>query len=102
MKYLKGATEAILVTLSEAQKNCDKAHFRTRCLAIELSYRGKSAEYIADLIKVRRETVYIWLNRWESSGLAGLMIAHGRGLKAKLDSLIVEPQQESIELIKKK
>ena len=62
----------------------------------------KSAEYIADLIKVRRETVYIWLNRWESSGLAGLMIAQGRGLKAKLDSLIVEPQQESIELIKKK
>jgi transposase len=102
MKHLKGATEAILVTLSEAQKNCTKAHFRTRCLAIELSYRGKSPEYIADLIKIRRETVYIWLNRWESSGLAGLQIVRGRGLKAKLDSLLFEPQKESIDLIKKK
>jgi transposase len=90
------------VTLQDARKNALKAHFRNRCHAIELSDRGKSVPYIADLLKTRTDTIYTWINRWESMGLAGLMILPGRGLKAKLNSFLTEPLQETVELIKKK
>jgi transposase len=102
MRYIKAIIEAELVTLQEAQKHSDKAHFRQRSLAIELSFRGKSVPYIADLLKTRTDTIYTWMNRWESSGIIGLMIAPGRGVKAKLDNFLTEPLQESVELIKKK
>jgi transposase len=102
MKRVTPLLPCELVTLQEAQKNAPKAHFRTRCHAIELSDRGKSVPYIADLLQTRTDTVYTWINRWESMGLVGLMILPGRGLKAKLNTLLIEPLQESVELIKKK
>ena len=102
MRYVSKLTEFELVTLQEAQKNSMKVHFRNRCLAIELSSRGKSGVYIANLLSTRPETIYTWMNRWESMGITGLKILSGRGLKAKLDILLSEPELESVELIKKK
>jgi transposase len=102
MKRVEPLTEGELVTLQEAQKNSKKDHFRRRCLAIELSDRGKSVPYIADLLKTRTDTVYTWMNRWDSVGLCGLMIQPGRGVKAQLDKLLTTPTEESIDLIKKK
>ena len=101
MRYIKKLSDAELVTLQEAQKNSLKAHFRARCLAIELSSSGKSVPYIADLLNTRTDTVYTWMNRWECVGITRLKILWGRGLKAKLDILLTEPKLESIELIKK-
>lgn len=98
MKRVNSLLPSELVTLQEAQKNALKAHFRTRCYAIELSDRGKTVPYIADLLKTRTDTIYTWINRWDSVGIVGLMILPGRGLKAKL----LAPLQESVELIKKK
>lgn len=96
-------TEGELVTLQEAQKNSKKAHFRTRSLAIELRLsRNKSVAYIADLLQVRENAIYKWLSRWETMGIVGLMIMPGRGVKAAMDSLLKEPNEESIALIKKK
>ena len=102
MKRVKPLLPIELVTLQEAQKNSPKAHFRNRCYAIELSGRGKSVRYIADLFNTRTDTVYTWINRWESMGIVGLMILSGRGLKAKLNRFLIEPLQETVELIKKK
>jgi transposase len=102
MKRVKPLLASELVTLQDAQKHAVKAHFRNRCHAIELSDRGKSVPYIADLLKTRTDTIYTWINRWESMGIIGLTIQPGRGLKAKLNSLLNEPLQESVELIKKK
>jgi transposase len=102
MKSVVPLTEDELVTLQEAQKNSKKDHFRKRCLAIELSDRGKSVSYIADLLQTRTDTVYTWINRWDSVGLWGLMIQPGRGVKAPLDQLLTAPTEESIHLIKKK
>ena len=101
MRYVKKLIEAELVTLQEAQKNSSKAHFRDRCLAIELSSSGKSVPYIADLLNTRTDTVYTWMNRWDSMGITGLKILSGRGLKAKLDILLTDFKLEAIELIKK-
>jgi transposase len=98
MKRVNSLLPSELVTLQEAQKNSPKAHFRTRCHAIELSDRGKSVPYIADLLKTRTDTIYTWINRWESMGIVGLMILPGRGLKATL----LAPLQEFVELIKEK
>ena len=93
-------TEGELVTLQEAQKNSKKAHFRDRCLAVELCLsRNKSVSYIADLLQVRENAIYIWLSRWETMGIVGLMILPGRGVKAVMDSLLIEPNAESIALI---
>jgi transposase len=94
-------TEGELVTLQEAQKNSKKAHFRTRCMAVELRLsRNKSVAYIADLIQVQENTIYEWLFRWETMGIVGLMILPGRGVKAAMDSLLEKPNEESIALIK--
>lgn len=102
MKRVKTLLPSELVTLQEAQKNAPKAHFRMRCQAIELSDRGKSVTYIADLFQTRPDTVYTWINRWESMGIVGLMILPGRGLKATLNTLSTSVLEESVELIKKK
>lgn len=105
MRRIKPLLASELVTLQEAQKNSAKAHFRVRCSAIELSNRGKSVSYIADLLVTRTDTIYTWMNRWESIGIVGLMILPGRGVKAKLDTLLTEQTTESEEtlaLIKKK
>jgi transposase len=105
MKRVKPLLDSELVTLQEAQKNSPKAHFRMRCSAIELSNRGKSVPFIADLFVTRTDTIYTWMNRWDTMGIVGLMILPGRGLKAKLDDLLTEKTTESaetLELIKKK
>lgn len=92
-----------LVTLQEAQKHSKDAHFRNRCLAIELRLsRNKSVAYISDLLQVQENTVYEWLSRWNTMGIVGLMILPGRGVKAALDRVLKEPNEESIDLIKKK
>ena len=103
MKKPRPLIEAELVTLQQAQKNSNKDYFRNHCLAIELRLsRHKSVAYIADLLQVRENTIYEWLTRWELMGIVGLMILPGRGVKATLDSLLKEPNEESITLIKKK
>jgi transposase len=102
MKRVKELSGGEIVTLQEAQKHHKKSHFRTRCEAIELSNRGKSVAYISDLLQTRPDTIYTWINRWEERGLVGLMIVPGRGIKAKLDIFLIENDEESLELIKKK
>ena len=83
MRYIKDITPAELVTLKEAQKYSDKPYFRERTMAIELSYCGKTVPYIANLLHTRTDTIYTWMNRWESEGIMGLMIKSGRVLNPK-------------------
>jgi hypothetical protein len=103
MKNHQALTSDELVTLQQAQKYSTKGYFRNHCLAIELRLsRNKSVSYISDLFQVRENAVYEWLSRWETMGIVGLMILPGRGVKSAMDSLIKEPNQESIDIIKKK
>jgi hypothetical protein len=100
MKNHQALTSAELVTLQQAQKYSKKSYFRNHCLAIELRLsRNKSVSYISDLLQVRENAVYEWLSRWETMGIVGLMILPGRGVKASMDCLLKEPNQESIDLI---
>ena len=49
---------------------------------------------------MRTRTIYTWFNRWESHGIAGLMLRKGRGVKAKLDQLSPEECNQIKEAIK--
>ncbi|MCH2081248.1 MAG: helix-turn-helix domain-containing protein [Saprospiraceae bacterium] len=85
-------------TLENGYKHHPKHHFRQRCQAMLLSDSGEPIPKIAELFKVRTRTIYTWMDRWTSSGIVGLMILPGGGVKSKLrinDSNLVE-------LVKKK
>lgn len=86
-------------TLEQGYKHSKKPHFRNRCHSLLLSEEGYKVSQIAKLYKVRTRTIYTWFNRWESHGIAGLMILPGRGIKAKLDELSPEQIEEVKEVI---
>ena len=70
--------------LKDVRKKHPKAYMRERAAAILKISKGKSAHYVAiqGLLKRRDpDTVYTWLDRYESDGLAGLQIKAGRGRK---------------------
>jgi transposase len=43
-----------------------------RCHSIKLSAKGYSIDEIADIYEVDRDTVSIWIDGWEGSGIEGL------------------------------
>lgn len=83
-----GETEEQAVT--SGYKEGEKHHYRERCYGVLLSHRGHTIPAIALLLGKRRETIHQWFNRWDTSGIEGLGIKAGRGLKAALDSAGVE------------
>ena len=78
-------SESDLLALDIGQKTGTKHHYRERCHAVLLSHRRYSIPQIANLLGKRRETIHQWFNRWSVSGLAGLDIKAGRGLKSTLN-----------------
>jgi transposase len=93
-RYIKTLSETDILAVSEGIKFGKTHHFRERCRAIELSHRGEKISQIAYLLGKRSETIRDWFNDWESSGLCGLNIKPGRGLKPilnrKSEELIAE------------
>lgn len=70
--------------LKDVRKKHPKAYMRERAAAILKISEGKSPHYVATqglLMKRDPDTVYAWLDRYESDGLAGLQIKKGRGRK---------------------
>ena len=65
--------------LELGHKNGRKATFRQRCHYILLSNQGKTLETIADIYKTTCQTVANWFDRYETSGIAGLHTAKGKG-----------------------
>jgi transposase len=80
--------------ISEGIKFGKTHHFRERCRALDYSNKGETIPQIAYLLGKRCETIRHWFNNWEQSGISGLEIQPGRGLKPILDikseDLIVE------------
>src|SRR3954451_25497053 len=73
--------------LLAAVKHHPKAYVRERAAAILKIAAGASAASVAAVgLLVRRapDTVYRWLNGYESEGLRGLLIRPGRGRKPRL------------------
>lgn len=85
MRYIPPLNTEEKATLEEGYRNHAKYHFRNRCKSILMSDDGVSVPEIARFFKTRSRTVYTWFNRWETVGVAGLMILPGRGRTAVLN-----------------
>jgi transposase len=80
MRFVK-LTEAELITLQEGHKNGSKFQFRNRCQCLVFSHQGSTVAELAQFFEVSKITIFGWFDRWEKSGICGLMDKPGRGRK---------------------
>jgi transposase len=95
IRFVKQLTSKQREELKQAMKS-DHESLRRRAHAILLSARGYSVDHIADIYEVDRDTVSLWLARWEDGGLAGLKDQAGRGRKPTLNE---REQQQAIKIV---
>ena len=70
--------------LEELRDQAQKPYLRERAAALLKIAGGMSGHAVAQTGLLRKrhpDTVYDWLNRYESEGVAGLTIREGRGRK---------------------
>jgi transposase len=84
MRYIK-LEESARQELTKVYRTHAKPHVRQRAQCILLSDRGYSVPLLSDIFLTRKHTVREWFNRWESEGVQGLEIRHGRGLKPSIN-----------------
>ena len=68
-----------LVTLSKQALRDGAYRVATRIHAIVLNMEGKTAPEIADILKVHRSKVSIWLRNWQENGMDGILEGHRSG-----------------------
>ena len=78
---IHGTTKKIqkLVTLSKQALRDGAYRVATRLHAVVLNMEGKSAPEIADILKVHRSKVSIWLRNWQENGMDGILEGHRSG-----------------------
>ena len=100
MRYIPPLTDEERAALEEGWRNGEKHHYRNRCHSILLSAEGYTVPEIAKFMKTRTRTIYTWFDNWEESGLSGLDIQPGRGVKAKLEHLNADQVSQVKEMIR--
>ena len=101
MKKVHNLSEAEISSLEYEYKHAPKHHFRVRCRAILLSHDNYSVAEISRLLKKKKDTIYSWLNRYESQGVAGLKNLKGQGQKSVLSGLSQQQVDELEEAVEK-
>ncbi len=81
MRYIKGLTRDTIKLLRRIYKQSKYYQVRQRSHCILLSYQKYQISKLMEIFKVSRNTIYNWLNNWESLGLVGLYNREGRGRK---------------------
>ncbi|MBE9212308.1 IS630 family transposase [Plectonema cf. radiosum LEGE 06105] len=81
MRYVKGLTKESLKLLDRINKHSKYSQVRKRAHCIQLSYQKYKISQLCRIFKVSRNTIYNWLNSWESSRFVGLYNQPGRGRK---------------------
>ena len=79
MKFIAKLSTEEQVTLEEAHKKHPSFRFRQRAKAILLSSQHYTIKQLVTLFDVRRDTISLWLDRWNESGIAGLNDAERNG-----------------------
>lgn len=92
MKRVHILSEEEIGTLDYHYKNGLSHHFRLRCQGILLSNEGLSVSEIAKRLKKDLDTIYSWINRYDSGGIFNLKNRKGQGQKAILSGLSKEQQ----------
>ena len=94
MRYIKGLTKDTLKLLERIYQQSKYYQVRQRAHCILLSYQRYKISELMVIFRVSRNTIYNWLNNWESLGLVGLYNREGRGRKKLFKPL----QQEMIKV----
>jgi transposase len=78
---IRGTSKSIrrLVKLSKQAMRDGAYRVASRLHAVALNMEGKSAPDIANLLKVHRSKVSIWLQHWRREGMDGILEGHRSG-----------------------
>ena len=95
MKYVLPLSSDEVITLQHLSKYYPQPQVRTRGIAILLSDNRIPLQSIADISGVCRQTISIWFENWETTGICGLFDELGRGRK----SLLADIKRQAIELV---
>ncbi len=71
-KFITNLSPAEIAELIENHQTNRNFRVRNRSHAVLLSAQGYSIDQIAQICRVDRDTVSLWLNQWNQSKLAGL------------------------------
>lgn len=82
-RFVKLTTEQ-RAALEQGFKKGKKAVFRQRCHFLLLSDQGIDIQSIAQIYDVARQSVAVWLDRYEQQGIEGLHTRKGQGMKPLL------------------
>lgn len=73
-----------LVKLSKEALRDGAYRVARRLHAVALNMEGKTAPEIADILKVHRSKVFLWLCRWQENGITGILEGHRPGRPDRL------------------
>src|SRR3989337_4417360 len=68
-----------LVQLSKQALRDGAYRVANRLHAVALNMEGRKAPEIADVLKVHRSNVCLWLQRWQEEGMEGILEGHRPG-----------------------
>ena len=85
MRYIKGLSQETLKMLKRIYQYSKHDRVRQRAHCIQLSYKRYQISELMNIFEVSRNTIYNWLNNWDSLALVGLYERPGRGRKRLLN-----------------
>ena len=85
MRYIKGLTKDTIKLLKRIYKQSKYYQVRQRSHCILLSHEKSRISELMKIFKVSRNTIYNWLNNWDTDGIAGLYNRSGQGRKKIFD-----------------
>ena len=86
-----------LLQLKKEARRENAFNVANRVHGIILSIEGHTTSEIADILKVSRTTVPLWINNWNKHKKEGLLEGFRSGRKSKLDDLQIESISDIIE-----
>lgn len=95
---LRGHAKTIkrLVELSKQALQDGAYRVARRLQAVVLNMEGKAAPQIADVLKVHRVNVSIWLQKWQEDGMEGILEGHRAGRPPNLSE---RQRQELVDIL---
>ena len=84
MRYIKELSKETLKMLDRIYQYSKHDRVRQRAHCIKLSSKKYQISELMNIFEVSRNTIYNWLNNWESEKLVGLYDRPGRGRKRLL------------------
>ncbi|KXA91977.1 hypothetical protein AKJ64_04270 [candidate division MSBL1 archaeon SCGC-AAA259E17] len=89
--------EVPVENLKELRGKVDDPRVRDRITAVIMEERGYERREMADILSVHRETVRLWIKRFDESGIEGLWDKERPGRPSKLTESEKEQLREDLE-----